>query len=112
MDKKSPASIEEAEKKRKEDEESKWDLIYMVTAVLGTVVIITFFMVSLFLAVGASSLCKTLTIRQLFVAWMAGARFDIAYYEFKQQFGELVGFAKGVPAQVTEVHVNSGHSEL
>jgi uncharacterized membrane protein len=42
---KAPASIEEAEKKRKEDAEAKWDMIYMVTAVLLTVGVITFFMV-------------------------------------------------------------------
>jgi farnesyl-diphosphate farnesyltransferase len=30
---KSPASVEEAEKKQKEEQEAKWDLIYMITAV-------------------------------------------------------------------------------
>jgi hypothetical protein len=39
--------MEEAERKRKEDDEAKWDLIYMGTAVALTVGIITFFMVSL-----------------------------------------------------------------
>ena len=42
---------------------------------------------------------------------MAGARFDIAYYEIKKQFGELLGTGS-TPAQVTEVHVKAGHSEL
>jgi len=42
---KSPSSIEEAEKKKKEDAEAKWDLIYMIAAVMATVGIITFFMV-------------------------------------------------------------------
>jgi farnesyl-diphosphate farnesyltransferase len=45
VDNTSPVSIEEAERKRKEDEESKWDMIYMVSAVLLTVGVITFFMV-------------------------------------------------------------------
>jgi len=84
----------------------------MVAAVLGTVFVITILMVGSMLSVGSSPLCKILTARQLFVAWMAGARFDIAYYEFKKQFGELVSFAKGAPAQVTQAHVDSGHSEL
>jgi farnesyl-diphosphate farnesyltransferase len=39
-------SVEEAERKKKEDYEAKWDLIYMITAVVGTVGVITFFMVS------------------------------------------------------------------
>lgn len=46
MDKKSPASVEEAAKKKKEDYEARWDLIYMFTAVIGTVGVITFVMVS------------------------------------------------------------------
>ncbi|KAJ4374001.1 bifunctional farnesyl-diphosphate farnesyltransferase/squalene synthase [Neocucurbitaria cava] len=91
VDQTSPASVEEAERKKKEDDEAKWDLIYMITAVALTVGIITFFM--------------------LFVAWLAGARFDIAYYQFKEQMGELLGY-NTKPAQVTEVHVASDHSEL
>jgi hypothetical protein len=43
---KSPGSVEEAEKKRKEDVEAKWDMIYMISAVMITVFVITFFMVS------------------------------------------------------------------
>lgn len=46
VDKKSPASIEEAERKRKEDYEAKWDLIYMISAVFLTVGVVTFIMVS------------------------------------------------------------------
>ena len=42
---------------------------------------------------------------------MAGARFDIAYYQFKEQIGELFG-SSPQPAQVTQVHVKAGHSEL
>ncbi|KAF1942187.1 farnesyl-diphosphate farnesyl transferas-like protein [Clathrospora elynae] len=91
VDNKSPASVEEAERKRKEDHEAKWDLIYMFTAVAGTVIVITFIM--------------------LFVAWLAGARFDIAYYQFKEELGKLLGYNTG-PAQVTEVHVASDKSEL
>ncbi|CAO2657526.1 Nn.00g036520.m01.CDS01 [Neocucurbitaria sp. VM-36] len=91
VDNTSPASVEEAERKKKEDNEAKWDLIYMMTAVALTVGTITFFM--------------------LFVAWLAGARFDIAYYQFKEQLGDLLG-TNTQPAQVTEVHVASGHSEL
>jgi farnesyl-diphosphate farnesyltransferase len=45
VDMKSPVSIEEAEKKKKEDAEAKWDMIYMISAVMLTVGIITFFMV-------------------------------------------------------------------
>lgn len=53
-----------------------------------------------------------LTICQLFVAWVAGARFDIAYYELKQQISELFGSTSSIPAQVTEVLVKTDHSEL
>jgi farnesyl-diphosphate farnesyltransferase len=45
-------------------------------------------------------------VYQLFVAYLAGARFDIAYTQFKHEFGNLVGFMGGnasTPAQVTEV---------
>ncbi|KAF1841876.1 farnesyl-diphosphate farnesyl transferas-like protein [Cucurbitaria berberidis CBS 394.84] len=91
VDSKSPASVEEAEKKKKEDNEAKWDLIYMISAIALTVGVITFFM--------------------LFIAWIAGARFDIAYYQLKEQLGDLLG-TNSKPAQVTEVHVASGHSEL
>ncbi|KAH7402480.1 farnesyl-diphosphate farnesyl transferase-like protein [Pyrenochaeta sp. MPI-SDFR-AT-0127] len=91
LDQKSPASVEEAERKKKEDDEARWDLIYMMTAVGLTVGVITFFM--------------------LFVAWMAGARFDIAWYQFKEQLGQLLG-TNTKPAQVTEVHVAAGHGEL
>jgi hypothetical protein len=47
VDNKSPASVEEAAKKKKEDYEAKWDLIYMISAVVLTVLVITFFMVGL-----------------------------------------------------------------
>jgi farnesyl-diphosphate farnesyltransferase len=45
VDKKAPATIEEAERKRKEDSEANWDLVYIVAAVVGTVLVITFIMV-------------------------------------------------------------------
>jgi len=44
--KETPASVEEAAKKKKQDQEDKWDLIYMISAVLLTVGVISFFMVS------------------------------------------------------------------
>lgn len=91
VDNKSPASMEEAEKKRQEEAEAKWDLIYMIAAVMLTVGVITFFM--------------------LFVAWMAGARFDIAYYQMKEQVGQLLGKAAATP-QVTAAKVVTEHSEL
>jgi hypothetical protein len=49
---------------------------------------------------------------QVFVAWLAGARFDIAYVEAKKQFGELLGWGPKAVETVTEVHVASGKSEL
>jgi hypothetical protein len=49
---------------------------------------------------------------------LAGARFDIAYYEFKEQMGQLLGFVDE-PAHApvstfveTVVKDASGHSEL
>ena len=50
-----------------------------------------------------------LTSRQLFVAWMAGARFDIAYYQAKESLGEFFG---STPKAITEVKVEVDHSEL
>lgn len=91
-DKKSPASVEEAERKRKEDSEAKWDLIYILFAVAGTVFFLTAIM--------------------MFVAWLAGARFDIAYAQFKVEFGRLIGFMTGAPEQVIEVHETLSKSEL
>lgn len=44
-----------------------------------------------------------LTFCQLFVAWMAGARFDIAYYQFKQQMGELLGYGSSNATKAVEV---------
>jgi farnesyl-diphosphate farnesyltransferase len=46
VDKKSPASVEEAEKAKKQAYEEKWDLIYMTAAVILTVLVITSSMVS------------------------------------------------------------------
>lgn len=50
-------------------------------------------------------------LKQLFIAWLAGARFDIAYVQFKEQLGQLLG-TNTQPAQVTEAHVKVDHSEL
>ncbi|KAH5477858.1 squalene synthase [Parastagonospora nodorum] len=94
--KETPASAEEAAKKKKEDEEAKWDLIYMISAVLLTVGVISFFM--------------------LFVAYLAGARFDIAYYQAKEQFGQLLGWGASNATKIAEVtkvvEAAPGHSEL
>jgi hypothetical protein len=52
---------------------------------------------------------------QLFCAWLAGARFDIAYTQFKSEFGKLMGvlgFDNNIPAQITEVHETLNKSEL
>lgn len=46
-DRKAPATIEEAMKKQKEDAEANWDLIYVVAAVIGTVLVMTSLMVCL-----------------------------------------------------------------
>ena len=48
---------------------------------------------------------------QMFIAWLAGARFDIIGAQFKEQMGDLLGM-NSEPAQVTKVHVTSDHSEL
>jgi farnesyl-diphosphate farnesyltransferase len=44
-----------------------------------------------------------LTASQLFVAWMAGARFDIAYYKAKEQIGELMGWGASNATKIAEV---------
>jgi farnesyl-diphosphate farnesyltransferase len=48
---------------------------------------------------------------------MAGARFDIAYYQFKEQMGELLSLASSsnltkVEAVTKIVEAAPGHSEL
>ncbi|KAL5117674.1 bifunctional farnesyl-diphosphate farnesyltransferase/squalene synthase [Pleosporales sp. CAS-2024a] len=78
-----PVSAEDAARKLKEDREAKWDMIYMILAVVLTVLVISFFM--------------------LFVAWLAGARFDIAYYQLKEQMGILLGWGAADATKVAEV---------
>ncbi|KAF3000752.1 terpene cyclase [Curvularia kusanoi] len=90
VDQKSPANVEEAEKAKKQAYEEKWDLIYMAAAVVITVLVITSSMIG--------------------VAWLAGARFDIAYVELKQQVGALLGSAE--PTAVEAVKVITEKSEL
>jgi farnesyl-diphosphate farnesyltransferase len=46
---------------------------------------------------------QMLTASQLFVAWMAGARFDIAYYKAKEQIGELMGWGASNATKIAEV---------
>lgn len=45
-DKKSPVSAEEAARSKREADESKWETIYMVSAVVGTILVISAMMVS------------------------------------------------------------------
>lgn len=53
------------------------------------------------------SLAPFLTGVQLVIAWFAGARFDIAFDQFKEQMGQLLGIGKAINAST-----ESGHSEL
>lgn len=105
-----PASIEEALKKQKEDSEAKWDLIYIMAAVFGTVLFMTSLMVRSKLRITANST----NLFQLGIAWLAGARFDIAFSQFKSEFGKLMSLAglDNGTAQVTEVHETLIKSEL
>ncbi|KAJ5063996.1 isoprenoid synthase domain-containing protein [Bipolaris maydis] len=92
-DRKAPATIEEAMKKQKEDAEANWDLVYVVAAVIGTVLVMTSLM--------------------LFIAHLAGARFDIAWSQAKTDLGKLLGGAASTaPAQVTKVLETVEKSEL
>ncbi|CAI6336045.1 unnamed protein product [Periconia digitata] len=89
--KQNPASAQEAERLKKEAEEAKWDNIYMIGAVVATIFVITGTM--------------------LLTAWLAGARFDIAFAQFKQQIGQLLG--SGDLRNSTSPKVSpEGHSEL
>ncbi|KAF2110353.1 farnesyl-diphosphate farnesyl transferas-like protein [Lophiotrema nucula] len=83
----SPASAEAEAKAKAEANAAKWDMIYMGVAVLTTITIITGSM--------------------LFIAWLAGARFDIAFVQFKQQMGQLLGTSSFNSSEVA-----SDHSEL
>ncbi|KAK6429844.1 bifunctional farnesyl-diphosphate farnesyltransferase/squalene synthase [Oleoguttula sp. CCFEE 5521] len=60
---KPPLTPEEAEKKRKEDLEAKWDVIYIIAAVFATLFVISGVMIG--------------------VAYYLGARFDLAYTSLK-----------------------------
>ncbi len=78
----------------------------MTAAVVITVLVITSSMVSS----RSPYLVSALTLLQIFVAWLAGARFDIAYYEIKAQLGQLLGWAE--PKVVEAVNVVTEKSEL
>ncbi|KAF2654324.1 farnesyl-diphosphate farnesyltransferase [Lophiostoma macrostomum CBS 122681] len=82
-----PLSAEEEAKAKAEAEENKWDMIYMGIAIFGTLFLIT------------SSM--------FFVAWLAGARFDIAFTQFREQMGQLLG-----TSNASSTTVEPGHSEL
>lgn len=75
---------EEAERKRKDDEEAKWDIIYVMMAVFGTLALISVLMVSQPRRSGMLSGDAMLTIRQIGVAYLAGARFDLAFSSLKE----------------------------
>jgi farnesyl-diphosphate farnesyltransferase len=57
-----------------------------------------------------------LIVYQLFVAWLAGARFDIAYYQMKEQLGGLMGWTSSNMTKIAEVtkivEAVPEHSEL
>lgn len=94
-------SPEEAAKLAKRKEEEKWDMIYMFVAVGITLLLITLLMVSPF-----AVLLSMLTSPQVFVAWMAGARFDLA-------FKHLTSLGKSPGPEAEKVlRQNSEHSEL
>lgn len=78
----------------------------MTTAVILTVLVITSSMVSRTTPL-AETYSNTLKI---FVAYLAGARFDIAYYEIKGQVRELLGWAE--PKVIETVKVVTEKSEL
>jgi farnesyl-diphosphate farnesyltransferase len=82
-------------------------LIYIVIATVGTVVVIT----SLMVCVQRVLFPNRANTWQIFTAWMAGARFDIAYTQAKLEFGKFFGNGNAV-AQVTEVHETLDKSEL
>ncbi|KAL2352992.1 farnesyl-diphosphate farnesyl transferase-like protein [Cryomyces antarcticus] len=83
-------SSEEAAKKKADAQEAKWDLVYIGGAVAATLIVITMLMLGL--------------------AWMAGARFDIAFDQLKQGV-----FSKPAPgSDVAEelLRKYDGHKEL
>ncbi|KAH7126963.1 farnesyl-diphosphate farnesyl transferase-like protein [Dendryphion nanum] len=85
----SPLSAEEEAKAAAAAAESKWDMIYLGLAVVLTLSIITFSM--------------------LFIAWLAGARFDIALGQFSKEMGQLLGFSS---KNASAIVAPSGHEEL
>ncbi|KAF2192123.1 squalene synthetase [Zopfia rhizophila CBS 207.26] len=86
-EKASPVSVEQAAKAKAEAQEAKWDMIYM-----GLTVFLTLFIIS-----GS----------MVFIAWMAGARFDIALDQLKDQWRALMG-----SSGPSDSGGASGHSEL
>ncbi|KAF2402674.1 farnesyl-diphosphate farnesyltransferase [Trichodelitschia bisporula] len=82
------ATPEALEKKKAEEAESRWDMVYMMLAVLATL--------------------ATVTLLMLGVAWLAGARFDLAFEQIKQG-----NFKIPAPAEAAkQVQEARGHGEL
>ncbi|KAK5126792.1 hypothetical protein LTR85_009726 [Meristemomyces frigidus] len=92
---KPPVSEAEAEKRRKEDEEAKWDTIYIMIAVFATL--------------GFISICM------IGAAWYFGARFDLAFGALKE--GKFLPpktplEASSVASAVSSKFEGAVHSEL
>lgn len=100
-------SPEQAEKQRKERNEEKWDMIFMTIAVLGTLALVTVLMVkeTVLRRLGFQ---EVLTPFQLGIAWIAGARFDIAFDQIRH--GWVLPPQSGEEAQ--KLVKSLGHGEL
>ncbi|KAF9735410.1 hypothetical protein PMIN06_002605 [Paraphaeosphaeria minitans] len=92
-EKKNPVNAEEVARLKNEADETKWETIYMVSAVIGTILLISGIMFT--------------------AAWFAGARFDIALSQAKEQLGQLFGSSGPINASVPlDTKPSTDHSEL
>lgn len=113
---------EKIAQKKKEDEEAKWDMIYIMGAVIGTLLLISGIMVSALrpcclvpithrsLSRGTASVSTQLTFEQVGIAYWFGARFDLAIDEVKSGNFLPKKSAEAVSSAVTSMA--EGHGEL
>jgi farnesyl-diphosphate farnesyltransferase len=102
----SALSPEDEAKKKAEENEAKWDVIYMGAAVLVTLFVITVVMVRLPISLPLILILTSHT--QLGIAYLAGARFDIALSQLTQ--GKMIPPSPGPEAE--NVRKNYQQKEL
>lgn len=106
----SPEDAAKEEKRKREEYEAKWDMIYIMAAVLVTLVILSGTMVSPYHSTTNSDIPFVLTsLLQFFFAWLFGARFDLAFQSIKEGIWSPPRDPEQIEAIVSKA---AGHGEL